>query len=203
MIFLTFLRHGRSQADDERRFESRYDAELSQQGTDQVQKLVQEWKHHEKRLYEIIVCSPLKRAKSTAAILSTFYKVPVVENQYFNELDAGALCGMDKEEGARKYPQPQFISPYYRIIEGSGESEAQLHARAGLAVECIMNMGKKSYLVIAHGMILNAVLRCLMSIPMPVNMHGVAFRFGDCAYMDLLYDEAVHHWTILGFFSTY
>ena len=80
---------------------------------------------------------------------------------------------------------------------GSGESEAQLHSRALLAVENILNMKKTSYLVVSHGMILNAILRSMFGIPIPVNRNGVTFSFGDTGYMDVRYDETTHRWTVL------
>lgn len=203
MVFFTFLRHGRSQADDEHKFESRYDTDLTEVGRTQIQKLLEEWKHHERRSYDVIVTSPLKRAKSTADILSTLYKVPVIEDEHLNELDAGALCGMDKDEGSHKYPLPQFATPYYRIVDGTGESEAQLHARALLAVEHLINMKMNGYLVVSHGMILNAMLRCIMGSPMPTNKSAVRFALSDASYLDLLYDESTHSWTLLGFVNRY
>jgi 2,3-bisphosphoglycerate-dependent phosphoglycerate mutase len=199
MVFFTFLRHGRSQADDEHKFESRYDTDLSEIGRSQIQKLVEEWRSQESRRYDVIVTSPLKRARSTADILSALYKVPIVQHEYLNELDAGALCGMEKDEGLRKHPPPKFTSPYHRIVDGTGESEAKLHARALLAVEHLINMKKTGYLVISHGMILNAIVRCIIGAPMPIDKSGVRFAFKDSSYADLIYDESCYSWTMLRF----
>jgi broad specificity phosphatase PhoE len=179
MVGLTFLRHGRSRADDENVFESRYDSELTEVGCRQATDLAQRWKLDDKRRYDVVVTSPLKRAVATAAILADAYKAPVVENELLLEIDAGELCGMDKKEGIRKYPPPQFANPYDRIVMGSGESEAQLHARALLAIESILNMKKSSYLVVSHGMILNAILRSMFGIPIPVNRNGTMSQHID------------------------
>jgi broad specificity phosphatase PhoE len=194
---------GGQQADDEHKYESRYDADLTAEVEGQIMQLLEEWRKHERRTYEVIVTSPLKRAKSTAEILSALYKVPIVEDDRINELDAGALCGMDKDEGSRKYPPPKFSTPYYRIVDETGESEAQLHARALLAIEHLINMKKKGYLIISHGMILNAMLRCMIGAPMPIDKSAVRFAIADASYVDLLYDENSHSWTILGFFNRY
>jgi 2,3-bisphosphoglycerate-dependent phosphoglycerate mutase len=149
------------------------------------------------------VTSPLKRAKSTAEILSTFYKVPISENDFLSELDAGALCGMDRNEGLTKYPPPKFATPYFRIAGGTGESEAKLHARALLAIEHLINMKSDRSLIISHGMILNAIVRCILGVPMPTDKSGVRFAFGDAGYVDFLYDENSHSWTMLGFVGRY
>jgi 2,3-bisphosphoglycerate-dependent phosphoglycerate mutase len=199
MVSLTLLRHGRSRADDENVFESRYDSDLSEVGRSQIENLARQWALDTSRGYDLIVASPLKRAKSAAAILAALYKVPVVEEPLLNEIDAGHLSGMDKAEGMRKYPPPTFSGPYDRIVGGSGESEAQLHSRALSAVESILNKKKQRYLLVSHGMLLNAIVRVMFSIPMPVNRDGVSFRFTDGGYLDLQYDETSHRWTVLRF----
>jgi 2,3-bisphosphoglycerate-dependent phosphoglycerate mutase len=202
MVSLTLLRHGRSRADDENVFESRYDSELTQEGRSQIENLSRQWASDSARGYDLIVTSPLKRAASAAAIMAARYKVPVVEEPLLNEIDAGHLSGMDKAEGMRKYPPPTFSGPYDRIVGGSGESEAQLHSRALSAVESILDKKAHRYLLVAHGMILNAVVRVMFGIPMPVNRDGVSFRFSDGGYMDVQYDEMSHRWTVLRFIGT-
>lgn len=199
MVQITFLRHGRSSADDEGVFESRYDSKLTATGSRQAEELAAIWKNDDFRKYKKIVTSPLQRAVATARIFSDMLEIAVVTSDLLLEIDAGKLCGMDKKEGLCKYPPPQFANPYERIVMGTGESEAQLHARALLAIEHIFNMDDDSYLVISHGMILNAVLRSIFGIPLPVNRNGVFFKFGDVGYMDVIYDEKKHLWKVLGF----
>ena len=197
MVSITLLRHGRSGADDEGVFESRYDSELTDVGRKQAGELAHTWKQDDFRNYETIVTSPLKRTVSTAKIFAQALELPVIESDLLLEIDAGHLCGMDKKEGMEKYPIPPFINPYERIVMGSGESEAQLHARALLAVEFILNMDSSKFLVVSHGMILNAIARSMLGIPLPVNRTGVYFRFGDTGYMDVTYDQTSHTWRVL------
>jgi 2,3-bisphosphoglycerate-dependent phosphoglycerate mutase len=199
VLNLTLLRHGRTQADDEDRYESRYDAELTDVGRSQAQRLLDDWKRQADRRFDVVVSSPLKRALETARMFSHHYAVPLVVNELLSELDAGKLSGMKRSEGLERYPLPEFIGPYDRIVKGSGESEAQLQSRALLAIEAIVNMENQRYLIVAHGMILNAVVRSMLGIPLPVNGSSARFRFGDLGYMDLTYDKRSHQWTMLGF----
>ncbi len=197
MVQITFLRHGRSSADDEGVFESRYDSELTEVGQRQADELARTWEDDSSRRYDKIITSPLKRATTTASIFAHVFGIPVVESDLLLEIDAGKLCGMAKKEGMKRFPAPQFVNPYERIVMGSGESEAQLHARALLAIEHILNMEASSYLVVSHGMILNAILRSMFGIAIPVNRDGVSFRFSDVGYMDVVYDETKHLWKVL------
>ena len=86
-----------------------------------------------------------------------------------------------------------------RIADGSGESEAQIHARALSAVEALINLAEERYLVISHGAFLNAVVRMAFGIPIPINRRGVHFRFKDGGYMDLAYNRDIHRWLLLNF----
>ncbi len=112
----TFLRHGRTVADDLQKYESRYDCEMTDEGHKQIAHLLSIWALDSKRTYDIIVTSPLKRARDTALLASNLYQAPIVENKLLLELDAGALCGMDKSEGILKYPPPEHSTPYTRIV---------------------------------------------------------------------------------------
>ena len=100
-------------------------------------------------------------------------------------------------------PTTQVDTPFHRIADGTGESEAKLHTWALLAVEHLVNMKKSGYLIISHDMILNAIMRCIMGAPMPIDKGGARFAFIDSSYMDLAYDESCHSWTMLGFVNRY
>ncbi len=197
MVWITLLRHGRSQADDDNVYEGRYDSELTAVGKKQVSDLLEKWKHQASRSYDTILTSPLRRASATARVLADHYGVPLIENDLLMEIDSGKLAGMNKAEAERLLPPPAFTSPYDRIAHGSGESYAQLHARALMALEWILNMKRERYLVVAHGGILNAMLRTAMGIAVPINRSGTYFKLGDLGYAELAYDPAECRWTML------
>lgn len=196
---ITFIRHGRSLADDENKFEGRYDSPLTDRGIEQATNVANEWKNNKYRNYDLIVCSPLIRARKTAEIFSDIVGGRVVEENKLMEIDPGKLSGLPKEEGMKKYPAPSFANPYERIIEGTGESEAQIHARALLGIETVLNQEFENCLVVSHGAILNAVIREIFGIPIPVNRNGTLFKFGDLSYLDTAYADKNHRWIVLGF----
>lgn len=201
MYRITLLRHGRSLADDEERFEARYDSPLTDVGEKRARKLAALWRDDAQRKYSLIISSSLKRAGETAEILSDVLSVPVTLSDDWMEIDAGELSGMPKAEGLKRFPMKPFQGPFDRIAEGTGESETQIHARALTAIENLINLGEGNYLVVSHGAFLNAAVRMAFGIPVPVNRNGVMFRFTDTGYMDLGYDRESHRWFVHGFYS--
>jgi len=195
MVEIIFLRHGRSRADDEGRFEGRYDSPLTDQGRDQASRRAEEWVSRGERFDEII-SSPLVRALETAKIIGEQLGCRVTEDPQWLEMDSGNLAGLSYEEGRTRFPVPAFVSPYDQIA-GTGESGWELHARAAVAVESVVNRGDGRYLVVAHGGIINAALRTIIGTGPPVNFGGIKFHLGDLGYVTTKYLRRHHGWTIV------
>lgn len=191
---LTLLRHGRSRADDENVHEGRYDSPLTEVGRSQVRLLARRWQL-EDAVFEKIVASPLSRAAETAQIMGTALKMSLELNPDLMERDNGEVARMPLEEVARLYPEPALVSPYAPWF-GSGESEAQFHRRAGSVLEWLVRLELPSVLVVAHGGILNAILRNAIGAPLPA-FGGPYFMFGDTGFARLRYDDQRHSWIVL------
>ena len=196
-IYVTFLRHGRSRADDEEVHEGRYDSPLTEVGRAQVQTRAQEFLMR-KIHFDGIVASTLQRAHETAAIIAEALHVPLETDPDWMEMDNGPLAGMPREEAAARYPRPAFRNPYEAFC-GTGESDWDIYCRGARAVEKIIRRGAGNYLVVAHGGILNAALRTIVGAQPFVNQQGIAFGFGDTGYARLVYRPAEHLWIMLEF----
>jgi 2,3-bisphosphoglycerate-dependent phosphoglycerate mutase len=194
-IHLTFMRHGRSRADDEEVHEGRYDSPLTEVGRAQVQARANLWKE-QGVAYDLIIASPLCRARESAEIIVETLGSPLEVNPDWMEFDNGHLAGMPEAEAAIRFPKPDFHNPYLHY-HGSRESEWDFYSRAARAVQNVIMNGPGSYLVVAHGGILNSALRTIMQSPVPTNESGVWFRFGDAGYARLLYLPDKHVWVLL------
>jgi 2,3-bisphosphoglycerate-dependent phosphoglycerate mutase len=190
-----FMRHGRSCADDEGVYGGRYDDPLTDIGRRQAMQRA-ELLQSENFTCDKIIASPLKRAAQTADILAEALQVPVEYNQDWMERDNGPLAGMTFEEGCRAYPVPEFKSRFKMFVPGQGgESEFDLHCRAWRALGGLVALKSGNYLVVAHGGILNAVMRCIIGAQPPVNQaYGVFFSFGDTGYIHVSYQPNREHW---------
>lgn len=194
---VTFLRHGRSRADDEGVHEGRYDSPLTEVGRRQAQMRAQDFRSRGFE-FELIISSPLQRAQSTAEIIGQELDVPVELDEDWAEMDNGPLAGMKREVAAVKYPRPPFRNPYETIC-GKGESTWELYRRASRAVERVVRRGPGQYLVVAHGGILNAAIGTIMGLLPRSDKFDVVFAFGDLGYARMEYDPGQHVWRLLEF----
>lgn len=194
---ITFLRHGRSRADDEDVLEGRYDSPLTEAGQAQARDRGEQWLQAGVH-FDQVIHSTLARARSTAEIVAGILGAPLEPEPAWMEMDNGQLSGLSHAAAAVRFPMRAFFNPFDR--KGlSGESDVDLQTRAMLAVQNVVRRGPGRYLVVAHGGILNAALRVIAGAPHPVNFHGVWFAFGDLGYARFTYQPANHRWTMREF----
>lgn len=196
-IRIVFVRHGRSRADDEGVHEGRYDSPLTEVGRKQVQNRTNDFLNIGFS-FDHIIASPLVRAVETAQIIGKVLKVPVEYDPDWMEIDNGPLQGMRFEEADLLYPMPTFRNPYENI-HGGGESQWQLFHRAGRALERVIVRGKGSYMVVAHGMVLNAAIKNIVGIVPAANHQGIMFSFGDVGFYHFEYNPDKHIWWLKNF----
>lgn len=196
-IYITFLRHGRSRADDEKVHEGRYDSPLTDKGRAQAQTRAREFLSRDIH-FDIIVSSTLQRAHETAKIIGRLLNVSVETDPDWMEMDNGPLAGLPLDVAAERYPKPIFRNPYEPFC-GMGESEWEIYCRAARAVEKLVRRGAGNYLVVAHGGILNSAMRTIVGAQPFVNQQGTIFGFGDTGFARLVYYPTEHIWYLLEF----
>ena len=188
------LRHGESVGNAEGLHQGQTDFPLNETGILQVRALARRWKR-ERRKFDLIVSSPLHRARQTADILSQSLEAPIEVDPLWMERDNGLLSGLRPEDGEQVAPRPAFLHPYQPIGE-TGESQWALFIRASQAVSNLLAHPPGSYLVVSHGGILNLVLYAILGIPLQANFTGPRFRFGNSAFASLTYRPNEHRWTV-------
>jgi len=196
-IEITFMRHGRSRADDENVIEGRYDSPLTEIGREQAKARAEELKA-KGMAFDVIIASSLVRAAETAEIIGGILGVEVEIDADWMEIDNGPLAGLSHEEARAKYPWPDFQNPFDPLVvsANAGESMWALHCRAASALEKVIRRGPGRYLVVSHGGILNAALRCVVGAQPPVNGQGVRFALGDTGFIRTRYAPGQHLWVI-------
>jgi len=196
MYCITLLRHGESLGNYEGRHQGQADFPLTDKGRDQTRALVERWKA-EGKTFDLIISSPLARARETAEIISAEFSLPLEFNSLWMERDNGLMAGLSPEEVRDTLPEPGFVHPYLAIGQ-TGESQWELYLRAGNAVQKLLNHPPGNYLVVSHGGFLNMFFYAILGITPQPNFHGPRFRFNNTAFATINYNPATHRWYILG-----
>lgn len=193
---LTLLRHGESIGNAEGKHQGQADFPLTSKGQEQARALADRWLL-EIITFDLIISSPLARARGTAQILADSLQIQLEFNPLWMERDNGKLAGLRPEEATLTYPRPSFIHPYQPIGQ-TGESQWELYLRAGNAIQDLLHRSPGNYLIVSHGGILNMVLYAILGITPHANFHGPRFRFGNTAFATLSYKPEEHKWYVHG-----
>jgi broad specificity phosphatase PhoE len=186
-----FLRHGESVGNAEARWQGQSDYVLTEKGRAQARALAERWQS-EGIHFDLIISSPLVRAKETSEIIASRLNVNVEFDPILLERHIGEMEGLTAEE-LRKKPQPPYVTPY-DPIGGEGEGDWALFLRAGQALSDLLRRAPGSYLIVSHGGLLNQLMHAIVGIAPHADPSGVRFRFENTAFARLVYFPHQHRW---------
>ncbi len=190
----TFLRHGESIGNAESRWQGQADFQLTETGRAQARALAVRWSA-EGETFDLIIASPLARARETAEIISAgLGGVPLEFDPRWLERAIGEYSGLTSQE-VRQLPQPDFYTPY-DSVGGDGEGDWELFLRGGQALHSLLRRPVGKYLVVSHGGLLNQVMHAVVGVAPHANRGGPRFRFGNTGFARLVYYPAQHRWEI-------
>ena len=190
-----FLRHGESVGNAEERFQGQADYPLTDTGRRQAQALAERWKQEGLQL-DLVITSPLARARETAVIIAQELGIPVEEDRIWMERNAGEIAGLTREETLERFPDAAQRTPYDPFGD-SGEGDWELFLRAGTAVHRLLKRPAGQYLIVTHGGLLNKVMYAVLGIPVQLHTNGPSFRFGNTGFAILRYLPGRHQWRLL------
>jgi len=147
MTKICLIRHGETDWNAMGKIQGKTDIPLNENGTRQAQQCRDYLKDSN---WDIIVTSPLKRAKQTAFIINEALQLQVVEMAEFMERSFGDAEGKTREERAILYPDQQYPNQ---------ESREELVNRImnGLEKILVQFPGQK-VLLVAHGAVIHTLL---------------------------------------------
>jgi broad specificity phosphatase PhoE len=171
MSVVHWARHGENVANLSRTFSYRvFDGDLTNSGIAQAERLAERL-HAATDRYGLLVCSPLRRARQTAEIVSARLGLPVAaELDDLREVNVGELDGRADDSAWRMY---EAILTAWRSGQLSqrfpgGESGDELAVRTRRALESIAaQAGGTEAVVIAHGASIRAAVPILTGQPDP------------------------------------
>lgn len=188
-----FLRHGESVGNAEARWQGQSDYPLTDKGRDQARKLAKRWKS-ENLKFDLVISSPLVRAKETAEIIASALNVKLETDPIWLERAIGEMEGLTAEE-VRLKPRPPYTTPF-DSIGGDGEGDWALYLRAGRALHQLLQRIPGSYLIVSHGGLLNQLMNAVTGVAPHADPSGVRFRFENTAFARVVYHPHLHRWNI-------
>ena len=170
---LYIARHGETQWNVENRVSGRTDIPLTEKGLEQAGSLAQ--KAMGKGI-EVILCSPLLRARQTAQAVGDAIGVPIEIDERLIELDFGIFEGVDRSDPDFQNTRGQFPTRY-----PGGESAFQLaHRVYGCLEDVKRKYAGKTVLLVCHG----GVCRMVRSYFMDLSNDGYSHYYAPNAELE-------------------
>ncbi len=192
-IFL--LRHGRSLGNANGFLQGQQDSPLTAEGRIQAQVLADRWKAEGLR-FDLILTSPLSRARDTAEIIAAGLNAPVEVDELLLERDVGSLSGAPVNRNEELAEDRSLTTPY-ESISGDGEGDWQLFLRAGQALSKLLLRKPGCYLLVSHGGLLNQLTHAIFGIVPQANRQGVRFKLDNTSYSQFNYYPDQHIWDVI------
>ena len=146
---ICIIRHGETDWNAQKRCQGREDIELNENGKIQATEIANQLK---KINWDIIISSPLKRAETTAKIITHELKTKlIIINEKFIERDYGKASGLTFDQWKKAFPGG--------LIPGK-ENDEDLKNRVfkGLC-DVVSEYRGKNILLISHGAVINSILK--------------------------------------------
>lgn len=168
---LYVIRHGRTNCNDENKYNGKFDEDINNKGIEQAKRASNEV---EKLDIDLIICSPLLRAKHTCNIINV-NKVPIIYDKRLEERD----CGILTNEKLGEFYNTDYWNYYSsKKVEGL-ETISELFKRVSIFLDEIKEKYKdKNILLVTHGGVARGVYFYFNSIPEDGNLES--FGSGNC-----------------------
>ena len=199
---ITLIRHGESEGNASELVQGQSDYPLTSKGKHQASTLARRWlaiqKAGESPLFDLVIASPLTRARQTAEIIAGKLGVQVELDSAWIERGFGALDGWSLTAIRELNPPVDFHHPYHPPSEG-GESAVDLFLRASLALRGVLHRPVGNYLIVSHGALLNMVVYAIMGITPHGHYNSPRFSFGNTTFAHFTYEADALRWHLLSF----
>lgn len=170
-LIIYLLRHGETEG-PKKVYKGHMEVPLSKEGEQQIERVSKFLKEYTKRYElacEIIYSSPLKRAVSTAKILSNRFSLNIKTEGLLKERSFGSWEGLSINEIVSLYPEEfeRWRADPLKFSPPKGESTYEVSLRAQKALEKILKSHKGNQVfIIAHGGINRVILCNILGIPL-------------------------------------
>jgi probable phosphoglycerate mutase len=165
---LTIIRHGETEWNLAGIQQGHLDSPLTTRGLAQAEALAD---HFDGYRFDAIYSSDLGRALRTGEIIASKFGVRPATRECLRERNLGIMQGLTMKESREKYPEEyaHFSAGDPSYVLPKGESVVQRHERV---ISCLSGLIEahpgQDILVVAHGGVLDSVIRHIFHIPLGV-----------------------------------
>ena len=168
-MILYMIRHGETDFNRQRRIQGQSDIPLNAWGRELARRT---GKGLEDVRFDLVVTSPLIRAKETAQLIVGEKSIPFIEEPRIQEIAFGEYEGLCCSKDGYNIPDKNFLAffddPSHYQTPPKGESFQQIIDRTGCFMEELINRGEyadKTILISTHGCSLKAILANINHTP--------------------------------------
>jgi len=189
-MILYVVRHGESVFNLQNRYAGSTDCPLTPKGIEQAEELSQKLSELSEINFDIIIASPLLRARKTAEIINENLNLPLILSDEFKERDLGVYEGLIRDEAKEKYPD-LWAKDCLRQLDDAptdGETIRQLDKRVIQALlKLEQEYPEKSVLLVTHGGVAMTINRYYNNLSFDEMYSG--FRLGNCEIVKYIQGE--------------
>lgn len=160
-----FVRHGRTEWNNQFRYQGAVDIPLNDDGRQQARKTALRFSAAD---IDAVLSSPLSRAMETAGIIASYHNGLKVESTpLLTEVDFGRWEGRTVSEIKADYPDIFYAwrSDQLNVDAPEGESMDALYLRCGRFSEELLARREKNIVVVGHGAMLRALFPRMLMLP--------------------------------------
>lgn len=164
MAKLLLVRHGLTEYNTTRRFAGHTDVDLSDDGCRQIERLRD---HLADEKIDAVYASDLRRAWTSAEIITNGHKVDIVACPELREINYGEVEGLKFEEIGRSYPEvAKYVINFNQRLEfPGGESFTEFSNRTNTFLDRLNDHAQEdTILVVAHSGPIRVLLCRLLDI---------------------------------------
>jgi len=175
IVYVT--RHGETDYNVQQRYTGSTDIPLNANGLCQAEELANNLASID---FDIIISSPLLRAKQTAEVIQKSFGVPMIFIDEFAEINVGVYEGLTREEAQTKYPDlwARLGSRPPDDAPAGGETHRQFDTRIATGIAKLKaEYNKSKVLLVCHAFTARVINRQITGLSFE-DMH--AFTLGNC-----------------------
>ncbi|PJI10286.1 alpha-ribazole phosphatase [Clostridium sp. CT7] len=161
MLEITLVRHGETVSNSEGRYLGWTDVDLNEKGINQAKKVSSKLKN---KKFDIIMSSPLKRARHTAEIIRNDN---IIYDDDLKEINFGSWDNLSYKEIEKGYPEEckSWGEDWKNFIFPDGEGVLQMYKRASNFIDKLKAEHKNgSILIVTHGGIIRSITAYLLNM---------------------------------------